>query len=193
MQSYQTSNVRLQVWCATKISRIHAGAIQGKANVWIVSAPARVAPPYVSIFARRSFCYGLRLCCTRPKLLNGDQGHIVHCTLHTQWCECICALRTVRCTLNTVRCTLHTVHCTIHGPCGSNPPASVGPGPVRNGGGGSCTVRACILYMRSATFRTRHPKKKDGNARVGYSSLWKHAPPDGKMPLWNASSCRRPH
>ena len=44
-----------------KISRIHAGAIQGKANVWFVSAPARVAPPYVNILRAEVFAMGTPL------------------------------------------------------------------------------------------------------------------------------------
>ena len=44
-----------------KISRIHAGAIQGKANVWIVSAPARVAPPSVNILRAEVFAMGTPL------------------------------------------------------------------------------------------------------------------------------------
>ena len=102
--------------------------------------------------------------------------HIVHCTLHTQWCEYICALLTVRCTLNTVRCTLRTVHCTLHGPCGSNPPESVGQGSV------STTGVVLAQYVRVFFTCAMQPldtssKQNDGNARVVDSSLWKHAPP----------------
>ena len=80
---------------------------------------------------------------------------------------------------NTTISRVRTVHCTLHGPCGSNPPESVGQGSV------STTGVVLAQYVRVFFTCAVQPldtssKKNDGNARVGYSSLWKHAPPDGK-------------